>query len=87
MEHLPITVLVGYHLDQLQLLNRGDNMNTVKPIYSGHLRFLKKVSAKTRCPLYRVLDFLGKKKRPEIKMEDFFHTILVNRINKIYFKI
>ena len=33
---------------------------TVKPVYSGHLRFLKKVSAVTRCPLYRVLDFLGK---------------------------
>ena len=26
----------------------------------GHLQFLKKVSAMTRCPLYRVLDFLGK---------------------------
>ena len=26
---------------------------TVKPVYSGHLGFLKKVSAITRCPLYR----------------------------------
>ena len=26
---------------------------TVKPVYSGHLRFLIKVSAITRCPLHR----------------------------------
>ena len=31
---------------------------TVKPLYSGHLRFLKKVSAIMKCPLYTVLDFL-----------------------------
>ena len=31
--------------------------STVKPVYSGHLWFLKKVSDIGRCPLYRVLDF------------------------------
>ena len=40
----------------------NSNQITVKPVYSGYLRFLKKVSAITRCPLYRVLDFLSKKK-------------------------
>ena len=54
---------------------------TFKPVYTGHLRFLKK------CPLCRVLDFLGQKKTTEVKMEDVFHTIQVNSINKIYFKI
>ena len=44
----------------------------VKPVYSGHLRFLKKVSAIARCLLYRVLNFFGKKKATGIKMEDFF---------------
>ena len=46
--------------------------STVKPVYSGHLRLLKKVSAITRCTLYRVLEFLGKKKTTEIKIKDFF---------------
>ena len=40
---------------------RDRYFHTVKPVYSEHLRFLQKVSAITRCPLYRVLDFLGKK--------------------------
>ena len=31
---------------------------TVKPVYSGHLRFLKKVSAITRCPLNRGLSVI-----------------------------
>ena len=53
---------------------------TAKPVYSGHLLFLKK------CPLYRVLDFPWEKKTIGIKMEDFFHTIRVTSINKIYFK-
>ena len=67
----------------------NSNQITVKPVYSGYLRFLKKVSAITRCPLYRVLDFLSKKKTTttEIKMEDFFNTIRVNNINEIYFQI
>ena len=60
---------------------------TVKPGYSGHLRFLKKVSAITRCPLYKVSEFSVKKKETEIKMEDFFHTIRATSINKMYFKI
>ena len=34
---------------------------TVKPLYSGYLRFLKKVSAIRRCPLYRVLNFFEEK--------------------------
>ena len=37
--------------------------STVKPVYSRQLRFLKKVSAISRCPLYRVLDYFGKKDR------------------------
>ena len=38
---------------------------TVYPVYSGYLRFLKKVSAVTRCPLYRgfYLIFTGSKFR------------------------
>ena len=59
---------------------------TVKPVYSGHLRFLKIVSAITRCPLCRILDF-GGKKTTEIKMNGVFHTIQVNSINKTYFMI
>ena len=35
--------------------------HTVKTLYNGHLRFLKKVSAIRRCPLYRVLDFFEEK--------------------------
>ena len=31
----------------------GVQTHTAKPVYSGHLRFLKKVSAATRCPLQR----------------------------------
>ena len=45
---------------------------TVKPAYSGHLRFLKKVSAITRCPLYRVLDFLGKIREQKLRWRIFF---------------
>ena len=60
---------------------------TVKPVYSGHLRFLKKVFAITRCSLYRVFDFLSKKRQRELKWRIFFHTIRVNRINKIYPKV
>ena len=45
---------------------------TVKPVYSGHLRFLKKVSAITRCPLYKVLDFLGKKRQQKLRWRIFF---------------
>ena len=60
---------------------------TVKPVCSGNLGFLKKVSAIARCPLYRVSDFLGKKKKTEIKMEDFFHAMRVNDTIKICFEI
>ena len=37
--------------------------NTVKPVYSRHPRFLKKVSVITRCPLYSGLKviFMGRK--------------------------
>ena len=48
------------------------NPNTTKPVYSGHLQFLKKVSAITRCPIYRVLDFLGKKRQHKLRWRDFF---------------
>ena len=34
---------------------------TVKPLYSEHLLFLKKVTAMRTCPLYRVLDFFEEK--------------------------
>ena len=33
--------------------------HSVKPVYSGHMWSLKKVSTITMCPLYRVLDFLN----------------------------
>ena len=46
----------------------------------------KKVSAITRCPLYNVLDFLGKKIKQELRWRIFF-TIRVKSLNYIYFKI
>ena len=39
-----------------------NKVSTVKSVYNGYLRFLKKVSATTNCPLYRVLDFFEQKK-------------------------
>ena len=33
---------------------------TFKPVYSGHLRFLKKVSAITRCPLHRSFEVISR---------------------------
>ena len=45
-----------------------NKVSTVKLVYNGYLRFLKKVSATTSCPLYRVLDFFEQKKTTEIKM-------------------
>ena len=59
---------------------------TAKPVNSWHLRFLKKVSAITRCSLYRVLEILGKKRSQELRWM-IFHTIWLNSVNKIYFKI
>ena len=83
--HLGNYSLWIYYVDFGFTLTRVDD--TVKPVYSGHLWFLKKVSAITSCPLYRDLRVLGKKKTTWIKMEDFFHTIRVNSLNNIYFKI
>ena len=45
---------------------------TVEPVYSGHLWFLNKVTAITRFPLYRVLDFLGKKRQRKLRWSMFF---------------
>ena len=59
--------------------------NTVKPVYNGHLRFLKKASAITRCPLYRVLDFLGKKWQQELR-EGFFSYNTSKKYNKYILK-
>ena len=46
----------------LRYLTTGDAQvtiaNTVEPVYSGHLRFLEKVSAITRCPLYRGFQYV-----------------------------
>ena len=53
------------------LHHHSQNVNTVKPADSGHLRFLKKVSAKTRCPLYRVLDFLGNNRQLKLRLRIF----------------
>ena len=51
----------GAFLRKFSIVDTGLG-STVKPVHSGHLRFLKKVSAITRRPLYyRLLDFLGKK--------------------------
>ena len=36
-------------------------LSTVKPLHGVHLRFLKKVSAIRRCPVYRILDFFEEK--------------------------
>ena len=60
---------------------------TVKHVYNGHLRLLKKLSAIIRCPLYRVLDLFGQKKTTSIMMADFFHTIRKNSVLQTYFKI
>ena len=38
-------------MDTLQA--QRTNPIAIKPAYNGHLRFLKKVSAIARCPLYR----------------------------------
>ena len=59
---------IGFQLQQRGWLFR----HTVKPVYSGHLQFLKKVSAITRCPLYRVLDYLGKKRQQKFRRRIFF---------------
>ena len=45
-------------IELLSLISRG---STVKPLCSGHLWFLKKVSARRRCPLYRFLNFFEEK--------------------------
>ena len=44
------------------------------------IRFLSRVFAIAKCPLYRVLDFWAKKTR-KIKMQNFFHMTGVNSIN------
>ena len=79
-----IKLQVSYDLLKKLLQNTSGGLflitTTAKPVYSGHLLFLKK------CPLYRVLDFPWEKKTIGIKMENFFHTIRVTSINKIYFK-
>ena len=37
-----------------QKLSAFKVIGTVKPVYSGHLRFSERVSAITKCQLYRV---------------------------------
>ena len=44
------------------LISIRNYISTVKHLYSGHLRFLKNVSAIRMCPLYRVLNFFEEKK-------------------------
>ena len=34
------------------------NVATIKPVYSVHLRLLKKVSTITRCPVYRIFQVI-----------------------------
>ena len=55
---------------------------TVKPAYSGHLRFLKEVSAITRCRLYRVLDFWGKKRQQKLRWMIFFKYSSILRLTE-----
>ena len=71
------------------LLVESETYNTVKPVYSGYSRFLKKVSAITSCPLYRVLDFLGKRRQWKLRSRIFSYDTSkhINSVNKIYFKI
>ena len=40
---------------------------TVEPVYSGHMRFLEKVSAITRCPLYGGFQYFAKKMEKKIR--------------------
>ena len=48
-----------YSLQNVGILTEGisdhndtNKHNKIKPVYSGHLRFLRKVSPISRCPLY-----------------------------------
>ena len=53
-------MLLSLNLQQMILFIQKviyKKVSTVKPLYSGHLRFLKKVSTLRRWQLYRVLDF------------------------------
>ena len=45
--------IAGSFLQSANQIFFFENIYTVEPVYSGHLRFLEKVSAITRCPLYR----------------------------------
>ena len=51
---------------------------TVKPPYSGHKRFLKKVPAIRRCPLHRVLDFFEEKYHIRVVV-----TVTSKRVNSV----
>ena len=55
--------------------------NTVKPLYSGHLRSLKKVSAIRRYPLYRVLELFEEKIIIEKNLTLFYVVIANNFIS------
>ena len=60
---------------------------TVKPVYSGHLRFLKKSVRYNQLSTIQRFGVLRRKKKTKIEMKRLFHTIRVNSINKIYFEI
>ena len=55
---------------------RFPEVTTVKSLYSGHLRFLKKVSSRGKCPLYRVLNFLEEEifNRQKSASKNSFHS-------------
>ena len=54
--------------------------STVEPVYSGHLRFLEKVSAIARCPLYRGFQYFAKKRG---KKDTLMHNNVLNLINTV----
>ena len=63
-------VAIQKHINKTHSQNRR-NLNTVKPVHSGHLRLLKRVSAIITCLLY--IEFLAfwAKNTAEIKIDVF----------------
>ena len=72
-DNLTVHYLAGFSIrDNLKrYLHNKHGEITVKPAYSGHRRLLKKVSAITRCLLYRVLHFLGKRRQHKLRWRIF----------------
>ena len=60
---------------------------TVKSVYCGHLRLLKKNVRYNQLSTIQRFGVLRQKKKTKIKLKRFFNTIRVRNINRIYFEI